>query len=171
MTTPPFFGTKVLADISVEDVEKLLDMEALFASRWQLRQGADADAWDRIRSEKAIPIYARLMASSRARKVITPKLVYGYFQCRKQGNGLIVDGGKRSFRFDLPRERQEPHRCLADLFDAGFVAMQVATVGPGAAKAAAESFARGIYTDAFYIKGLAAALAEATAAWGHAMIR
>ncbi len=171
MTTPPFFNTRVLPDIPIEEVEKLIDHEALFAGRWQLRQGADAAQWERMRREKAEPILARLMSGPRSSGMMTPKLVYGHFKCCKLGNGLVVEGGTRSFKFDFPRERQLPHRCLADLFDAGFITMQVATVGDGAAKAAAERFAAGMYAEAFYIKGLAAALAEATAVYGHVLIR
>ncbi|MFH1830445.1 MAG: homocysteine S-methyltransferase family protein [Pseudomonadota bacterium] len=161
--TPPFFGAVVLDDIPLDDVEALLDKKALFLSRWQFRKGADS---------KALPIYERMMVMCRAQHIITPKIVYGYFKCEKKNNGLIAysDQGK-PFRFDFPRERTMPHRCVADFFDLGFVAIQLATVGDGVNAAATKKFKNHEYSDAFFLKGLAASFAEATTQYGHDLIR
>jgi len=168
---PPFYGTRVLDAITMDDVEPYLDREALFASRWQFRQGKDSSSWESLKREKVIPLYEGLTARVRTRGVVEPKLVYGYFRCEREGNGLIVHDQSRAYRFDFPRERSSPNRCLSDFFGDGFVIFQIATVGEGAAKAAAAEFAGHEYSQAFFIKGLAAEFAEATAKYGHERIR
>ncbi|MFH0798977.1 MAG: vitamin B12 dependent-methionine synthase activation domain-containing protein [Pseudomonadota bacterium] len=168
---PPFFGTKILDGITLDDIEPLIDREALFAGRWQFRQGMGPEEWEKLKQERAIPTFERLLSVCRAKSIIRPMAVYGYFECRQQGNGLIVTDGARSFRFDFPRERQEPHRCLADFFPEGFVAMQLVTAGGKVTEAGADLFARHEYSEMFFLKGLAAAAAAAAAAFCHRLIR
>jgi len=168
---PPFLGTKMLTDVPLADVEALLDKEALFASRWQFRQGADQASWDERKSTKVVPVYEKTMSVVRANSAIAPAMVYGYFACERIGNGLLVKGERREFRFDFPRERQTPNRCVADFFSCGFAAFQLVTVGRGASEIATLRFAENKYSDAFYLKGLAAEFAEATAKYCHGMIR
>ena len=167
--TPPFWGTCILDPIPLHEVEAFLDTEKLFASRWQFRQGQDAASWVRLREEKAAPILARILAQHAG--TFTPKIIYGYFRCERQGNGLIVHGEHRALRFDFPRERAAPNRCVADFFAKGVIAIQLATVGKDVVALSAAEFATHRYSEAFYLKGLAAELAEATAAYGHARIR
>lgn len=169
--SPPFYGTKVLDAIPLAAVEPLLDREALFASRWQFRQGQDAAAWEALRRDKAEPLLARLLAACQAREIIAPKLLYGHFACRKRGNGIIIAEGEQQLRIDFPRERVSPNRCVADFFGSGFITIQLATVGKGSIEAAAEEHAKGRYSEAFFLKGLAAQFAEATAEYGHRLIR
>jgi len=168
---PPFLGTKILTDVPLADVEALLDREALFASRWQFRQGADKAAWDELKAAKVIPIYERMMSMVRTQSAIAPAVVYGYFACERIGNGLLVKGEHREFKFDFPRERQTPNRCVADFFSDGLAAFQLVTVGSRISQIAAHLFAENKYSDTFYLKGLAAEFAEATAAYCHSMIR
>jgi 5-methyltetrahydrofolate--homocysteine methyltransferase len=171
MITPPFYGTKVVDDLGVGDIEPSLDQEMLFAARWQFRSGQAVEEWQRLKEQKIIPIYERLMSQIRSEHLIAPAVVYGYFPCERSGNGLIVRDGDRAFRFDFPRERETPNRCVADFFGAGFAAFQLVTVGPGPTKAAAERFAKHEYSEAFFLKGLAAEYAEATALYAHRRIR
>ncbi len=169
---PPFFGTAVLGEISMDDVEALLDKESLFAARWQFRKGQDSATWESLKKDKVIPIYERMLAMCRAQNIITPKIVYGYFRCEQKNNGLIAyNDQNKPFRFEFPRERTMPHRCVADFFDLGFVIIQLATVGNAVNAAATKKFKSHEYSDAFFLKGLAASFAEATAQYGHDLIR
>lgn len=158
---PPFIGTKILDSISLEDIEPLIDREALFVGRWQLKS----------QKEKGAPILERILALCSANSILNPKIVYGYFECRHDGNGLIVTNQKRHIRFDFPREKKAPNRCVADFFPDGFIVMQIATVGAKVAEYAARLFAKNNYSDTFYLKGLAAEAAEATAEFGHRHIK
>lgn len=171
MIRPPFIGTKVIDNISQEEVEPLIDRKVLFASRWQFRGGTDAADWDGLVASKIIPIYERLWTRCMASQILQPKIVYGYFSCEKSGNAIVVMHEGKPYRFEFSRERKMPHRCVADFFLDGFVAMQIATVGNGANREAADMFAKNQYSDTFYLKGLAAEAAEAVAKFGHRHIR
>jgi len=168
---PPFLGTRIVDDISLEDIEPLIDREALFVGRWQFRRGVDVDGWAKLKLEKAVPIYERMMAMCKAQNILTPMFVYGYFKCRRSASSLFVEGETRRFRFDFPREKKVPHRCIADLFPEGFVVFQVATVGRRVNEFAAKKFSNSAYSESFYLKGLAAEAAEATASFAHRHIR
>lgn len=168
---PPFFGTKVIGDITLDEVEPLIESETLFAGRWQFRKGTSADEWQRIRDEKAVPILERIMAMCRGRNVLGPLIAYGYFRCRRDGSALVVEGDFKPVRFDFPRERHSPNRCVADFFPDGFIAIQLATVGSRVIDVAADLFKKKSYSDAFFLKGLAAEAAEATAKYGHRHVR
>lgn len=164
---PPFFGTKVLDPIPFDDVESSIDREALFASRWQMRQGAGIEKWGEIKKTSLIPEYEKLISRCRSQSILEPKAVYGYFECGRQGNGLIVTDGIKSFRFDFPRESMEPHRCLADFFPDGFIAIMLVTIGKEIANELARLFADNKYRDSFFLKGLAAEAAEGLAKFLH----
>jgi len=168
---PPFYGTRILGDLTIDDVEPCLDREALFASRWQFRQGIDRASWEELKARKVAPIYERLMLLCRKEPIIVPRIVYGHFECEREGNGLIVHGEGRAYRFDFPRERTSPNRCLSDFFKSGFATFQIATVGNGVTRAAASKFKEHEYSEAFFLKGLAAEFAEASAKYGHGLIR
>lgn len=168
---PPFEGTRVLDPVPFEAVEALLDREALFASRWQFRQGQDATTWEQTKAKRAIPLLERLLLHVKAQDLIQPKAIYGYYRCTRESNGLIIVDGERSFRIDFPRERETPNRCLADFFESGVIAIQVAGVGKKIGEVATREHAQGRYSEAFFLSGLAAQFAEATAAYVHGVIR
>jgi len=167
----PFLGSRVIEDISLDVLEALVRKEVLFASRWQFRQGQSAEEWSKLRQGKIEPLYESLMSKVRARKIVVPKAAYGHFACERIGNGLLINGERKDFRFDFPREAASPNRCISDLFPYGFASFMLVTAGPGVAKAAAASFAEHRYSEAFYIKGLAAEFAEAAASHCHRTIR
>jgi 5-methyltetrahydrofolate--homocysteine methyltransferase len=160
-----------MEDIALDAVEALMRRDVLFASRWQFRQGQSDEEWRGLRREKIEPLYESLMSKVRARKIVVPKAVYGHFACERVGNGLLVKGERKDFRFDFPREAASPNRCISDLFPYGFASFMLVTAGPGVAAAAAASFAEHRYSDAFYLKGLAAEFAEAAASLCHRIIR
>ncbi len=168
-TTPPFWGAQSI-ETTLDAVEPLLDREQLFAARWQFRQGAAAADWERTKEERCEPRLERLLAMSRAQQILQPVLRVGFFRCRRQENALLVEG-RRIVRFDFPRERAAPNRCVADFFPDGFCALQIATVGDAVDLKAKECFEQQAFSDAFFLKGLAAQMAEAVAAFGHAHIR
>jgi 5-methyltetrahydrofolate--homocysteine methyltransferase len=98
-------------------------------------------------------------------------MVRGYFKCEKSGNNLIVRGEKKAYRFDFPRERIPPHRCLSDFFSDGFAAFQLVTIGSKVGDEISALFGKGGYSESFYLKGFAAEAAEALAKFSHSLIR
>ena len=181
----PFFGTRVLHDIPLDQVLALLDLDELFRLQWGGR-GSGA-AFDAMVREEFRPTLERLSASARVEKWITPRAAYGFFPAQSQGNGLIVydpaaygsDGGalRELARFTFPRQDGRERLCLADYFrsvesgDVDVVALQIVTVGDAAQRRFDEMQAKGEYTEGYYLHGLAVEAAEALAEWMHRDIR
>lgn len=154
----------------MRELVEMIDRDVLFSSRWQLRGELPGGEWqERIRTV-AQPAFDRMVSLSITHKLIQPKIVYGHFECEKKGNHLFVKDGVRTFKFDFPRERKSPNRCLADYFPDGFITMMLVTVGNAVAKEGADLFRDHRYTDAFYLKGFAAEAAEALASYAQRFI-
>lgn len=164
---PPFYGTRISTDIDPQQIFDLMDRDVLYSARWQLKGDLSGDEWQRRIDEVAEPAFERLVSLSLSRNLIQPRMVYGHFASEKTGNLLFVRHENRTFKFDFPRERQSPNRCLADFFPDGFVTMMLVTVGNEVSKAGADLFRDNRYTDAFYLKGFAAESAEAVAQHAH----
>lgn len=171
---PPFIGTKILEDVNFEEVAKLINREILFASRWQFRKDQTTEEWEKFKREHVLPIFERLISRCGTHKVIVPKIVYGYFECRKQENALLVSSVgpvEKTHRFEFPRQRQSPNLCISDFFPDGFVTMQIVTIGDKVVEEGTRLFKENKYSETFYLKGLAAELAEATAEYSNRIIR
>jgi 5-methyltetrahydrofolate--homocysteine methyltransferase len=175
---PPFWGPRVLDAIPLEEIFPLLDRKSLFRVGWGAR-GATGAKWDSLRAE----FEARLAAMwPEAGAYLKPQAVYGYFPAQSQGDELLiyapdaVTGASRRelARFAFPRGKRG---CLADHFasvESGVVdvvALQVVTVGDGATERYGALEDAGAYSEAYFVHGLAAQAAEATAAWLHRRIR
>jgi 5-methyltetrahydrofolate--homocysteine methyltransferase len=166
----PNFGTKIIDDVRSEDLFDLIDRDVLFVSRWQLRGDISSEEWQRRIEEIAQPAFNKVVELCISREIIRPKVVYGFFECESNGNLLFVNHGNLNLKFDFPRERKSPNRCLADFFPDGFIAMQLVTIGGEVAKEGARLFGDHKYTDVFYLKGFAAEAAEALAGFAQRQI-
>ena len=181
----PFFGTRVLHDIPLDEVLALLDLDELFRLQWGGR-GSGA-AFDAMVRDEFRPTLERLSAGARAEKWIDPRAAYGFFPAQSQGNALVLydpaaygsDGGalRELARFAFPRQDGRERLCLADYFrsvesgDVDVVALQIVTVGDAAQRRFDELQAKGEYTEAYYLHGLSVEAAEALAEWMHRHIR
>jgi 5-methyltetrahydrofolate--homocysteine methyltransferase len=180
----PFWGTKVLRDIPMDEVLDLLDKDELFRLQWGGR--GSGEEYDRMVREEFEPALERLKGEARQGGWIHPQAVYGYFPTQSVGNDLIVydpdqyakDGTlvERS-RFHFPRQDGRERLCIADYFrsaastDVDVVAFQVVTVGDEASRRFEALQAAGEYSEAFYSHGLAVEAAEAVAEWMHRRVR
>jgi 5-methyltetrahydrofolate--homocysteine methyltransferase len=197
---PPFWGSQVLREDSIPlaEVFAYLDRSALFAGQWQLRkaQNQSRDDYEAMLAEKAEPVLSHWIERIQQEGLLTPRLVYGYFPCGRQGNAVVVhdpgsmapgalaaDAGPELGRFLLPRQRGGNRYCIADFYrdlapgDAGsliptdVLPMQAVTMGERATAFAQQLFAADQYSDYLYFHGLAVQMAEALAEWIHARIR
>jgi len=180
----PFFGTRVLEDIPLDEVFDLLDLDELYRLQWGGR--GSGPEYERMVREEFEPALARLKAEAKAEGWLQPKAVYGYFPTQSVGNDLIVyepepyqrDGSLvEKSRFHFPRQEGRERLCIADYFrsstsgDVDVVAFQVVTVGDEATRRFEQQQAAGEYSEAFYAHGLAVESAEAVAEWMHRRIR
>ena len=175
---PPFYGSRVVENISLADVFSFINETALFKGQWQFKQGRmPLEEYQALVREKVRPIYQELKKRSAQEKLLLPKVVYGYYQCQSEGNDLIVYDQDREVRFTFPRQPAGKHLCLADFFasrESGrmdTVAFHLVTVGHRASVYSHELFKSDNYSDYLYFHGLSVESAEALAELWHKRIR
>jgi 5-methyltetrahydrofolate--homocysteine methyltransferase len=184
---PPFWGSRVVTDIDLDQVYPFINPIALFRGQWQVKKGALSDAdYDTLIEEQVVPVFERLKRECKAKGLLQPKVVYGYFPCNADGNDLVIYEGagdqppaarKELERFSFPRQPDRNRLCISDFFlpvESGrtdVVAMHCVTMGPRASDATRELFARNDYKEYLYLHGLSVETAEALAEMWHKRIR
>jgi 5-methyltetrahydrofolate--homocysteine methyltransferase len=169
---PPHINQKVRIEadqINLDDVWNFLNRKSLFVLSWGLR-GAAADGLSEL-SHKLLQEW-----KSRVKKesLFEPKVVYGYFKCHNRNEKLAVElpENQGEVVFDFPRSSKEKHLCLTDYFgDTDLVAFQCVTVGNRVTEIIDQWNKENLYTDAYYLHGLAVETAEALADWTNMRIR
>src|SRR6266849_6651701 len=88
---PPFFGSRVIRDIPLEDVFAYVNETALFKGQWQFKQGrTSAEEYQALVASKVRPVYEEVKERSEREGLLVPRVVYGYFPAQSAGNDLIV---------------------------------------------------------------------------------
>jgi len=181
----PFYGSKVVDDVDLDEVFAFINETALFKGQWQYKQGKKSkEEYERILEETVYPNFAKIKEKAKGEDLLTPKVVYGHFPCNSIGNDLIIyeeDKQTERLRFTFPRQPLEQrggkNLCLADYFasvDSGrvdTVAFHLVTMGRRASEYALELFKSDNYTDYLLFHGLSVESAEALAELWHKKIR
>jgi 5-methyltetrahydrofolate--homocysteine methyltransferase len=177
----PFYGSKVVEDISLDEVFSFVNEVALFKGQWQFKQGRrPAKEYEALVREKVRPIYEEIKERSKREDLLQPRLVYGYFPAQSEGNDLIIyneDEKTERMRFMFPRQPSGKHLCLADFFaskESGrmdVVGFHLVTMGRRASEYSQELFKSDNYADYLYFHGLSVESAEALAELWHKRIR
>ena len=117
----------------------------------------------------------------RLNKLLSPSAIYGYFNCGRKNNSIIVfDYNKNNIlgEFNFPRQRSGNRYCISDYFldlredkPHDYLPMQAVTMGSRASEFAQHLFGEDLYTDYLYFHGLAVQFAEALAEYIHSQIR
>src|SRR6266404_4055517 len=113
---PPFYGSRVVDNIPLDDVFAFINETALFKGQWQFKQGRKPVAeYQSFVRDTVRPIYDELKEQCKREILLLPKVVYGYFPCQSEGNDLIVYGEANTerVRFTFPRQPSGKHLCLA----------------------------------------------------------
>jgi 5-methyltetrahydrofolate--homocysteine methyltransferase len=170
---PPFLGARHAADIDPGLLYPLINREILYRGRWGHRRGKLGEAeYRKLIAERADPLFAELEARLTRERLVEPKVAYGWFRCRAEGERLIVAHGGAELAFAFPRQSFAPHLCLADYFKTAeeggdVVGVFVATIGGGAVEEAQRLYGADSYHDYLMVHGLAVELAEALAELWH----
>ena len=177
----PFYGSRVVETISLDEVFAFVNENALFKGQWQFKQGRKpAEEYQALVRETVRPIFEEIKERSKQQQLLVPRVVYGYFPCQSSGNDLIIyqdDQQTERLRFTFPRQPAGKHLCLADYFavkDSGrmdVVAFHLVTVGRRASEYSSELFKSDNYSDYLYFHGLSVESAEALAELWHKRIR
>jgi 5-methyltetrahydrofolate--homocysteine methyltransferase len=176
---PPFFGSRVVKGLSLDDIAQYVNETALFRNQWQFRPTpgeTDEQFKNRIR-----PLLRQHLAAAKSSGVLVPQVVYGYFAVNGEGQDLIVwkDESRTAewLRFRFPRQKVEPYLCIADFFrpvDSGegdVAAFHIVTMGAAVSEATAALFSENRYQDYLFLHGLGVEMAEALAEYWHWRIR
>jgi 5-methyltetrahydrofolate--homocysteine methyltransferase len=177
----PFYGSRVVEEIPLDEVFAFVNETALFKGQWQFKQGKrSAEDYRKLVAGKVRPVYEELKERSKRERLLVPRVVYGYFPCQSAGNDLIIyeeDERTERMRFTFPRQPSGKLLCLTDYFAAqgsgrvDVVAFHLVTVGRRASEYSQELFKADNYTDYLYFHGLSVETAEALAEYWHKRVR
>jgi len=178
---PPFWGTKVVTDIDMNDVYPYINTIALFRGQWQYRKSrSNREEFDQIMEEEVQPAFKRMQRKGTEEGLLNPRVVYGYFPCQSDKNDLIVydpDSHEELERFTFPRQDGKKHLCLSDFFrpfDSGkmdVVAFQLVTVGSEASQESQRLFDNDEYKEYLLWHGFSVESAEGLAEYWHKRVR
>jgi 5-methyltetrahydrofolate--homocysteine methyltransferase len=193
---PPFWGSRVVTDISLDDVFRYINETALIRGQWRVVRGTMTDEeFNQVLEEQVYPDFQKLIEKIKNEQLLGPKIVYGYFPCQSDGNDLIVyrppeadstsssKFGVRSsnlrewLRFTFPRQSSDRHLCITDFFASiesekvDVLACHVVTIGRKASEYSQRLYAANKYKDYLYFHGLSVESAEALAEFWHKRIR
>src|SRR6267143_2013483 len=88
---PPFFGSRVVLDVPIENVFDYVNETALFKGQWQFKQGrTSAEEYQALLASKVLPVYEELKQRCDREGLLVPRVVYGYFPAQSAGNELFV---------------------------------------------------------------------------------
>jgi 5-methyltetrahydrofolate--homocysteine methyltransferase len=182
--TPPFWGTRVVMEIALDEIYPFINPVALLRGQWGVKKGAMSDPeYDALLEDKILPIFERLKARCREEKILKPAVVYGYFPCSAEGNDLVIfdpaepEARREIERFTFPRQDSRRRLCISDFFrpaasgDLDTVAFHCVTMGRRASEEARRLFESNDYTNYLYLHGLGVETAEALAELWHKRIR
>ncbi len=174
---PPFTGLRHVTGIDPELLFPYLNEQALFRGRWGYRRGkTDAQEYEALIENTVRPIYEKLKAPESVKRLLEPKVAYGYFPCHSKGDTVYVEAEGKTHEFPFPRQAEAPHRCIADYFKtreeggdiAGFF---VATIGEAIDREAHNLFDNDNYHDYLVLHGFSVEVTDALAEYWHEHMR
>ncbi|WP_067666427.1 methionine synthase [Nocardia miyunensis] len=186
---PPFWGSRVVKGLSLQEYSGLLDERALFLGQWGLRgqRGGDGPSYEELVETEGRPRLRYWLDRLTADGVLAhAAVVYGYFPAVSEGDEVIVlaepdPGAPERYRFVFPRQQRDRFLCIADFIRSRELAartgqvdvlpFQLVTMGQPIADFANELFAQNNYRDYLEVHGIGVQLTEALAEYWHRRIR
>jgi 5-methyltetrahydrofolate--homocysteine methyltransferase len=176
---PPFLGSRVVKGIGLDEIASYINETALFRNQWQFRpENGETDDEFRVRLR---PLLRERLEKARAKGLLHPQVVYGYYPVNADGDELVVwtdtTRADEQTRFRFPRQRSEPWLCIADFFrpiradECDYAAFHIVTMGHEVSQRAETLFETDRYRDYLLLHGLGVEMAEALAELWHRRIR
>jgi 5-methyltetrahydrofolate--homocysteine methyltransferase len=176
---PPFFGSRVVKGVALNDYATMIDERALFLGQWGLKN----QEYSKMVEEEGRPRLRALLNDIQSNGWLNAAVTYGYFPCYSEGNDLVVlhhegdKSGQERARFTFPRQSRDRRLCLADFFrskDSGeidVVSFQIVTMGQSVSDAITDLFSKNLYREYLELHGLSVQLTEALTEMWHARTR
>src|SRR5437764_15282697 len=74
----PFYGSRVVDEIPLDEVFAFVNETALFKGQWQFKQGKRSiEDYRKLVAEHVRPTYDALKTRSKRDRLLTPRIVYG----------------------------------------------------------------------------------------------
>lgn len=181
--TPPFWGTRAILEIPLENVFNYVHKPELYRLSWGAKNTRGAE-WEALSAEFDERLL-KMMATAKRDGTLKPQAVYGYFPAQSSGNDVIIydpaiwEAEQRAIeisRFSFPRQTFGDFLCISDYFasvDSGHMdvcPLQIVTVGEVASAHFDKLQSNDEYTEAYYFHGLAVQTAEAIASYVHQFV-
>ncbi|MGS2804831.1 methionine synthase [Nocardia sp. MW-W600-9] len=187
--TPPFWGTRVVKGLPLQEYSGLLDERALFLGQWGLRgqRSGDGPTYEELVETEGRPRLRAWLDRLATESVLQhAAVVYGYFPAVSEGDDVIVltepnaDAPER-YRFTFPRQQRDRFLCIADFIrsreraretgQVDVLPFQLVTMGQPIADFANALFAADNYRDYLEVHGIGVQLTEALAEYWHRRVR
>jgi 5-methyltetrahydrofolate--homocysteine methyltransferase len=171
---PPFWGPRVIEQLSPRALVPFLNEGVLFKFQWgYLKKQKSSEEHEEQLRTVVRPILHNLLRRAEDEAIFQPRAVYGWFRCRPEGDTLHVqrEGGEEVLRF--PRQAGPGGRSIPDYFrpEGDVVGLMAVTVGQRASEVARAWFEAHDYRNYLYLHGLSVELAEALAEYLHRQMR
>ena len=178
---PPFYGSRTRTSFDPYEIAAFINPVALFRGQWQFKRekgmgNPEFEGWLEANARPTLDRLLREMA-----RVFSPRVAWGYFPCRSEGNDLILldgPGGAERARLNFPRQTAGKRLCLADYFRPvghpgpdDVVGFSAVTMGDRVSEYERDLFAHGDYQRYLYVHGLGVEMAEALAEFWHLQMR
>ncbi|TYO99233.1 methionine synthase (B12-dependent) [Geothermobacter ehrlichii] len=174
---PPFFGSRIAEAIDPEELFTFVNEQALFRGRWGYRRGKlSAEDYRQLVQTEVLPAYERIRSQALAEGLLQPRVAWGYFRCRSEGDELVLEHEGRDYRYAFPRQGFPPHRCISDFFrsaDEGsdVAGLFVVTLGERLAEKTRALYEADSYKDYLLWHGFGVELTDALAEYWHRKMR
>ncbi|MDO3648486.1 methionine synthase [Nocardia mangyaensis] len=187
--SPPFWGTRVIKGLPLQEYSGLLDERALFLGQWGLRgqRAGDGPSYEELVETEGRPRLRAWLDRLATEGVLQhAAVVYGYFPAVSEGDEVIVltepepDAPQR-YRFTFPRQQRDRFLCIADFIrsreraratgQVDVLPFQLVTMGQPIADFANALFAADNYRDYLEVHGIGVQLTESLAEYWHRRIR
>ncbi|APE34453.1 methionine synthase [Nocardia mangyaensis] len=187
--SPPFWGTRVIKGLPLQEYSGLLDERALFLGQWGLRgqRAGDGPSYEELVETEGRPRLRAWLDRLATENVLQhAAVVYGYFPAVSEGDEVIVltepepDAPQR-YRFTFPRQQRDRFLCIADFIrsreraratgQVDVLPFQLVTMGQPIADFANALFAADNYRDYLEVHGIGVQLTESLAEYWHRRIR
>ncbi len=177
----PFFGTKVVKGIPLQEVASWLDERATFVGQWGLKPARDGSrSLEDLIEKEARPKLRYWLDEISTQGLNELAVVYGYFPAYSRNNSIVLLDQSRSeeiAEFEFPRQTYGERLCLSDYvkpqesLDEDFVAFHIVTMGNKISEYTNTLFEQNKYRNYLELHGLSVQLTEALAEMWHARIR
>jgi len=173
---PPFYGVRVINNISVDEIFGALNKKMLFDAGWG-RKKKDNKAPGDLTDLEYKKLLEELKDEGIRKGWFDFKAVYGYFSCLAEDSRLKVvdEKGREIETFIFDRSTGRKTVCLADYFSddediQDLVAFQAVTVGDNINGVIEDLGKRNEYSRMYFVHGLSVYLAETLAEYMHMRI-